>query len=108
MRAKRDVDAERTAVELARHPAFGSEAHAVVLHSFVLDLRMAIVGTKGKGHEVTKVTFAGRPESIEHGVRCARHPKVDVLRGSRALDPQLERKATFQRHGIAELQHDAS
>jgi len=105
--AEGDVDAEALPVELPSELALGAEAEPVVLHAVVLDGRMLFVRSDLEGHEIPEVAAACLLKLREDVVGRAEHAKVDVLRGSRALETKLEHEAAFQRCSISEHGNDA-
>ena len=83
---ERDVDAKGATVDLAREAALGTEAHAVVLHPVVLDIRVPVVGADREHHEVAQVARPRGAKPAEDVVGRSHHAEVHVLGGARPLD----------------------
>lgn len=100
--AERNIDAERISVRFPCEPTLGAEAQALVLHALVLDLGMLRIRADLEGEEVAEVEASRGLEPGEHVVGRPGEAEVDVLRGSRALETQLEHEPTFEHRRVAE------
>lgn len=102
-----DVDAEALTEEPACDRTLRAEAVALVRHAVVLNLWLRCIANDLEGHEVAQLSSARLLKLGEQILGRAHHPKVDVLRGARAVEAQLEHETSFERGCISEHAVDA-
>ena len=98
VRCVKSHNARSARVELA----LGAEAKPVVLHAVVLDRWVSAVRCHLELHKVPEAKLPGLLKLLEGVLRRAYQAKVNVLRGARVLDTQLEHETTFERHPFPE------
>ncbi len=93
-------------VDLPGETALGAKPKSFVLHPFCLDLGMLGVGHDLERQEVAQIEASGLLKSGEDISARTHQAKVDVLRRSCAVDPELEGHAALERGGVTENGHD--
>ena len=101
------IDTKWLPIKLAREPADRAKAKPVVEHPVVLDFWMILIRSDLECHEVAEVPSSRLLQPPEHVVGGARESQIDVLRGSGAIEPELQDKPTFERCRVPEHRDEA-